>query len=444
MSTAQSSLPTPCAWELFRSVLSPDWLNALQPPAPQCAYTPWVVTWLLVYQRLRGGVSLNEAVGHFLFSFPPSAWPDCRRLRQGTLSANSGAYSQARTELSQCVLEVSSQSVFTSLIDTYPPSWRDRRVFILDGTTVSLPATAELKRVYTPASNQYGPSHWPLMHLVVAHELSSGLAATPRYGAMYGPDAVSEVALAVGMLADLPGGSILLADRNFGVFAFVYPAVASGRDVVVRLTQARYRVLAKKAKPIEPGRKSLRWKPSAYERKARPDLPADATVGGWLYEVHVRKDLTLWLFSTVEGTGEEMAELYRQRGDIETNIRDLKSTLRLDRMSGQSQSMVVKELHAALVAYNLTTQVRRLAATRAGVAARQLSFAGVKSLVEAFACVVCLNPTQAQCQQRFEQLLRAAGQRRLPKRRAGRSYPREVIPRGRKFPERKRVKPTAS
>jgi hypothetical protein len=41
----------------------------------------------------------------------------------------------------------------------------------------------------------------------------------------------------------------------------------------------------------------------------------------------------------------------------------------------------------------------------------------------------------------FERLLRAAGQRKLPNRRAGRNYPREVIPRRRKFPERNRAQP---
>jgi hypothetical protein len=36
---------------------------------------------------------------------------------------------------------------------------------------------------------------------------------------MYGPEAVGEIALAQGLLQRLPKNSILLADRNFGIFA---------------------------------------------------------------------------------------------------------------------------------------------------------------------------------------------------------------------------------
>jgi hypothetical protein len=257
----------------------------------------------------------------------------------------------------------------------------------------------------------------------------------------------------VRLLETLPARSILLADRNFGVFGFAHAATDAGHDVVVRLTdaghdvvvrltEARFRALVKKGTPVESGRWSLTWKPSAHDRKTHTQLPADAAVRGWLHEVRVRKDLTLWLFSTVEGTGAELAQLYGQRADVETDIRNLKVALQLDQMHGQDESMVIKELWAALVTYNLTTQVRRLAAEHLGVAPRRLSFAGVLSLVRGFLSGLHADLTQAEYQKRFEQLMRAAGQRKLPKRKPGRSYPREVIPRRRKFPERKRVNPT--
>lgn len=431
----------PSEWQVFHTVLTPEVLNALAPPSPQTAYTPWVVTWLLVYQRLHKNASLSDAVTHFLLTFPADARPDCKRCREHKLSANTGTYSAARSHLPTTVLENAATRVFDTLVATYPPSWRDRRVFLLDGTTLTLVATDELTATFTPASNQHGLSHWPVMHVVVAHELASGLAAAPQYGAMYGPQAVSEVDLAVRTLAALPAHAILLADRNFGVFGFVHPATVAGHDVVVRLTKARFRAMVKNGTAVAPGCWSLAWKASRYDRKTHPELPMAAVVHGWLHEVKVRKDLTLWLWSTVEGTGVEQADLYSKRVDVETDIRNLKVELRLDRMGGQNESMVVKELWAALVAYNLTTQVRRLAAERLGVNPRRLSFAGVLSLVRGFLSGSHAGQTEAECQTRFEQLLRAAGQRKLPKRKPERTCPREVIPRRRKFPERKRVTP---
>ena len=43
---------------------------------------------------------------------------------------------------------------------------------------------------------------------------------------------------------------------------------------------------------------------------------------------------------------------------METDIRNLKETMALDRISGKSVDMVDKELAAGVVAYNLANQVR--------------------------------------------------------------------------------------
>jgi hypothetical protein len=159
---------------------------------------------LLVYQRLHGNAPLSDAVAHFLLRFPTHARPDCKRLHERTLSANTAAYSQARSNLDPGVVDLAARTVFDTLVDAYPPSWQGRRAFILDGTTLSLAPTDELRNAFPPASNQHGRSHWPVLHMVVAHELASGLAAPPATGAMYGPDAVGEVDLAESLLAGLP------------------------------------------------------------------------------------------------------------------------------------------------------------------------------------------------------------------------------------------------
>jgi Transposase DDE domain len=426
------------AWDLFHKLLPAKLLNDLDPKAPQAAYTPWVVTWLLVFQRLHGNASLNDAVGEFTLRFPQQALPDCQRAQQQRLSANSGAYSLARTNLDRRVLDWAAQNLYDTLVPAYPPSWGDRRVFILDGSTVQLAPTPALRAAYPPASNQHGTSHWPVLHLVVAHELASGLAVRPQYGPMYGPQAQSELALAQRLLPRLPQRSILLADRNFGVFAFAWAAVAAGHDVLLRLTKPRFEALRKKARQLAEGKWELAWHPSAWDRKSHPELPQAAVVRGTLHEVKVSERLTLWLFTTLLASGAELAQLYHKRQDVETDIRDLKETLALGEMSGKSVAMVEKELVAAQLAYNLANQVRRLAAERLKLEPRRLSFAGVWSLLKAFAQGLLADKTGAQAEADFERLLRAAGQRKLPRRPKGRSYPRQVIPRGRKFPTRKR------
>jgi hypothetical protein len=429
----------PTAWELFQQLLPPACLNDLDAKAAQAAYTAWVVTWLLVFQRLHHNATLNDAVSEFLFRFPPQALPDCQRAQQHRLSANTGAYSLARTRLDRRVLSWATAHLYDSLIDAYPPSWGNRRAFLIDGTTIPLAPTPALQAAYPPARNQHGGSPWPILQLVVAHELQSGLAVMPACGPMYGPQAVSELSLAQALLPRLPPRSLLVADRNFGVFAFAYAAVAAQHDVLVRLTGPRFQALRQQARPLARGRWLVRWRPSAWDRRNHPEVPAGAELSGWLHAVVVSEQVTLWLFTTLDTTSAALAALYHQRLSIETDIRDVKETLALGDLRGKSVAMVEKELLAALLAYNLANQVRRLAAAQCRRAPRRLSFAGVWSLLGAFAQGLRPDHSAPEAEAAFARLLTAAGQRQLPRRPRGRSYPREVIPRHRKFPFRKRL-----
>ncbi len=425
-------------WSLFRHLLPTPLLNDLDPKATQTAYTPWVVTWLLVYQRLNGNATLNDAVSEFLLRFPQHAQPDCKRIRDQSLSANTGAYSRARSALKITVTNHAADHIFDSLVDTYPPSWLTQRVFILDGSTIPLAPTPELRKAFPPARNQYGESHWPILHLAVAHELSSGLGVIPEHGAMYGPNAVSELTLAERILERLPKHSVVLSDRNFGVFGFAHATVNAGHDLLFRMTEVRFRALVKKAREVQPGVWELNWTPSKNDRKKHPNLPTDAMLSVRLHEVRVSDRLTLWLVTTLEGSGNELANLYHRRQDVETDIRNLKVTLKLDQIRGKTVDVVAKELAAGMMACNLANQVRRLAAKQVGIDPRCLSFAGVWSLLKTFVTKLGDGCDETQAQADFERMLRMASQRRLPQREPNRSYPRELIFRRRKFPERKR------
>jgi Transposase DDE domain len=416
---------------LFGQLLSPALRALLQPDAPHAHYTPYVVLWLLIFQRLHANASLARAVDEFL----------AHRAADGALehapSANTGAYSHARNRLDTAVARAVADHVAQQLLTDAATARDHRPTVLLDGTTVQLPHTPELCRAFPPASNPHGTSHWPIRHLLVAHDLDTGLARRPEFGPMYGPDALSELALALRLLPRLPADALVLADRNFGVFALAHAVAHSGRDVLVHLTAPRFRALRRKARSHAPGVWAVTWVPSAWDRQQHPDLPADARVCGWLHEVRVRDALTLWLFTTVADTSAELAARYRQRAEVETDIRDLKHTLALDRLTAKSAGMVEKELVVGVLAFNLVNQVRRLAAREAGVAPRRLSFAGVWSVVRAWLGAWVAGASHDACQRRFEHLLRGAAQRQLPRRTAMRNYPRATIPRASPYPKHK-------
>jgi len=79
-----------------------------------------------------------------------------------------------------------------------------------------------------------------------------------------------------------------------------------------------------------------------------------------------------------------------------------------------------------MAAYNLVRAVMCLAARRANLTPRQLSFSFVQTVVEAALPVLDHAANQEEYQMRLDRMLRYAAQGKLPHRSQRRSYPREV------------------
>ena len=82
----------------------------------------------------------------------------------------------------------------------------------------------------------------------------------------------------------------------------------------------------------------------------------------------------LYLFTTLALPAKQIVACYGKRWRIETDLRSLKQTVRLQRLSVQSTDMMEKELLVAALAYNLVRTIMYLAAQRSGGDPRQLSF----------------------------------------------------------------------
>jgi hypothetical protein len=428
------------SFSMFNRLVSPEVLKPFD-QGHAGIFSSWVVVWLMTFQRLHQNASLSRAVAELKLGAVSRHLPDCKRVRDGEISPNTGGYSQARSDLPVAAAARVADHVFSTLVADQPPAWGDCRVFLLDGTTLSLTHHPELLDRFPPAENQHGRSHWPVVNLVTAHELTSGLATRPEWGAMYGPEAVSETRLARRVLERLGGPAMIVADRNFGIFSVAYAAVCLGHNVVVRLKDDRFGRMVAEASQTGPGQWKLAWLPSRWDRRSNPDLPAAAVVEGRLIEVTVEHEggrITLRLFTTdLIATADEIATLYGLRWRVEGDIKDVKQTLQMHRLDGRGVDMVAKEILLGMVAYNLVIRVRRLAARHGGTEPRELSFKRILDLVQAFCEGSGASADPAEIRRRYESLIDAASRCRLPVRRRFRSYPREVIPRTRGFPFRK-------
>ena len=100
------TLPTPSAAELshamtlFQKSLGARFLDAIQPVAPQAVFTTWIAVWMLIYQRLHANATLAMAVGQFLEAM--GSLSSNKRVRDHSLSANTGGFSRASPNSREC------------------------------------------------------------------------------------------------------------------------------------------------------------------------------------------------------------------------------------------------------------------------------------------------------------------------------------------------------
>jgi hypothetical protein len=398
--------------------------------SPATVYTTLVTLWMLTLQRLGGGKSM-EAVVKDLLTHHRSLLPDNKRVREGTLSFQSGTYSQARKRLPLETVQRFAEQVSQSLVERSPPQFGGRRAYVIDGTTMTLAPTGSLREAYPPATNQHGETVWPVMMLMVAHELQSGCALIPEFGAMYGPQRTSEAKQAAALAHRIPADSLVIADAGLGIFSVAYALTGAGHQILFRLTKSRFKALSRRAEVVDRTAHSvcyrLSWTPSTKDRQTSPDLPEEARLEVLLHAVELENGETLYLVTTLEVPSHVAAEYYGRRYDVEHDIRDMKVSLGVEQIRAKSDAMVQKELLCSVVAYNLVVQLRREAAKAAGVEPRRLSFTGVWTTMQV--CLLQQPPCSwSEWKTRYERAIEIAASHKLPHR-PGRSHPRRAHPR---------------
>lgn len=390
-------------------------------------YSAAVVLWLMMLQRLQGRATLAGAIQLLLEGAADPLLQRCRRVRRKRISCRTGGYCQARQKLPKVLCKQVSQEIVERLREVLQAGHPGgpTNVFVLDGSSLELEHAPALVRLYPPALNQKGQSHWPILRVVVLHDVATGLAQQPCWGPMYGPQAVSEQALAEKAMGFLPAGSVVVGDRNFGIFSIAYAAQQRGLRVLLRLTETRARKLAG---PIsQPGEYPLRWKASRWDGGKHHTLPAGAELEGRLLAARVGRGKSrqwLYLFSTLELSADETVALYGRRWNIETDLRSLKRTVQLHHISAKSPDMMEKEILMAVSAYNLVRAVMCMAARRKRLDPRQLSFTQVLTVVDYAWPKLIAAPTKKQHDKEFFRVLDLAAQCTLPRRPKHRSFPR--------------------
>jgi hypothetical protein len=144
----------------------------------------------------------------------------------------------------------------------------------------------------------------------------------------------------------------------------------------------------------------------------------------------------LYLFTTLATTGEEALSLYGKRWSIETDLRTLKTTLRLEQLTCCTPDMVAKEIDMGIAAYSLVRALACLASEESGIPPRGYNFTAVRRIVEVFTPKLAAAPHAQAAKQIFDQMMHRVREAKLPHGSRKRpSYPRRVLKPQKTYPK---------
>jgi hypothetical protein len=354
----------------------------------QRTFTPVVTTYLFLRQVLHGNPAVGELRHLAGFDFTDSAYCQARqRLPVGFFRRLHQAV------LSPCRAQAE---------DHRDALWRDHRLFVLDGSSFSMPDTPELREQFGYPPGQAEGCGFPTAHLLVEFDLHHGylLRAVPA------PCRTHDLAHAAVLHRELRAGDVLLGDRAFGSYAHlalcrrrgVFGLFRAHQRQIISFTPHRRHVGPGQVRPQDKGLPRSRWlrrlgkhdqlveyfKPK--ERPAWMTAPEYAALPESLVVREVRFRVRIPGYRTREVTvvttltdakrysARALARLYAKRWQVEVNLRHLKQTLGMDVLRCTSYVGIVKELLMFVVAYNLVRRVMVAAGQRQQVEPNRISF----------------------------------------------------------------------
>ena len=201
----------------------------------------------------------------------------------------------------------------------------------------------------------------------------------------------------------LAPGDVLLGDRLMSGWVGMHLLKERGVGTVSRLSAHR-RADSRKGTRLGPDDYLVAWrKPTSIrsvDRRTYNGLPDSITVREARFRVaqpgfRTRSVVVVTtLLDPTQATRGELAELYRARWNVETDLRSIKAAMQMGELRGKTPEGVRKEVWAHVPAYNLVRTVMAQAAARHDIPPRSISFTGAMQTLEAFEPLLVLGPAR--------------------------------------------------
>src|SRR5262249_26608508 len=214
-------------------------------------FSPLVTLGVFLGQVLSADHSCRAAVARLL----------AHRVARGQspCSAETGAYCQARQRLPEAFFADVARQTGRTLEANVDPQWlwKRRRVYVYDGSSVSMPDTPANQSAYPQPVAQKPGLGFPLARLAAVFSLACG-AVLDLGICRYAGKGQSELGLLRTLWDLFAPGDILLADRLMCAWTAMVMLKQRGVDCVCRLTSHRSADF-RRGKRLGPGDHVVKW-----------------------------------------------------------------------------------------------------------------------------------------------------------------------------------------
>jgi hypothetical protein len=294
-------------------------------------YSPLVTLWVFLGQVLSADHSCRAAVARLI----------AHRLSKGQrpCSAETGAYCQARKRLPEEFFSDVARRTGWALDDGVDAQWlwRSRRVYVYDGSSVSMPDTVENQRAYPQPICQKPGLGFPLARIAAVFSLACGAVLDVGI-CRYAGKGQSELGMLRQLWDVFLPGEVMLADRLMCAWTEMVMLKQRGVESVCRLTSHRTADF-RRGRRLGKDDHIVVWlkpaRPRSIDKETYDALPEFLMIRECRVRVEQRgfrvRSLVVatTLLDADEFTRDDLAQLYRARWNAEVCQADCTSRFRL-------------------------------------------------------------------------------------------------------------------
>ncbi len=347
-------------------------------------FNPVTTIWGFLSQVLSEDHSCRDAVSRIIAHRATNGLAVC--------SPNTASYCEARSRLLTGVLSTLAKQTAEELQTSITRQWKwnGRSVFIVDGSSVSMPDTPENQQMYPQPPQQATGLGFPLARIAVLLSLATG-ACHDLEIAPYQGKGTGEKSLFRRMYDTLKPGDVVVADALFDDYFIVWELYKRNIDIVAR---AQYERTGSRISETSPEGDMLVWqrpnKPRGMTGEQYHNYPKSLVMRQVTVDAHdknnrVTQFKVVTTILNVSIDGKQIGDLFERRWEGEVDIRSIKSAMQMDILRCKTPDMVHKEIWTHLLAYNLLRTVMAVAADENDTEPRKVSFKGAKQALTAFA-----------------------------------------------------------